>query len=117
MSSRGGHDALVQSSWDLIAAAVRSHGHRDIETVHASLVDMDSAWASEAVGLTVELCGFSYGQVLNCAKAIAAARRKENEISDQAIDELRTADDVLSIARSLFERCEPQAATLYPSLN
>jgi phosphoribosylformylglycinamidine (FGAM) synthase-like amidotransferase family enzyme len=111
------HDALVEGSWDLIASAVRSDGPRDIETVQASLVDMNSAWASEAVGLTIELCGFSYGQILNCAKAIAAARRNQDEISDQAIDELRIADDVLGIARSLFDRCEPEAATFSPSLN
>jgi hypothetical protein len=117
MSSKDRQDTLVESSWDRIASAVRSDGPRDVETVHATLIELNPAWHSEAMSLVVELCGFAYGQVLDRARRIAAARRKRVPISEQTIDELRTADDVLDIVRALFERCEPEAVRFNPSLN
>jgi hypothetical protein len=117
MSSQDRRGTLVESSWDRIALAVRSDAVRDADIVHAKLVELSPAWHSETMSLIVELSGFAYGRVLDRARKIAAARRKEAPISYQAIDELRTADDVLDVVRTLFERCEPEEVRFQPSFN
>lgn len=108
---------LVEYSWQQIAAAVRSHGSREPEAVHASLIKLDPQWRDQALPLVVELCGFAYGQLLDRARSIAATQRLRQLVSKGEIDDLCLADDVLDVVRKLFERCEPSGLETQPSFN
>jgi hypothetical protein len=110
-------ETIVECSWQRIAAVVKSHESPDPETVHASLIELDPQWKDQALPLAVELCGFAYGQLLDRARQIAAAQRVKRLVSEREIDDLRLADDVLDVVRTLFERYEPNALEIQPSLN
>lgn len=115
--SKDEQEALVQSSWDWIASILESGSPSKAEFIRALLRDSDPAWRRQEVSLIVELSGFAYGKLIDAAREIAASRRDGRPVTDQMVDSLRVADDVLSTVRELFELCEPEHVVLHPSLN
>lgn len=117
MFSRDQQEALIERSWERIASIVESGESRDAASVRAVLHAFDTAWQRHEASLIIGLSGFAYGQIMERARQIAASRRSNAPISDQAIDDLRIADDVEKIVRELFALCEPENVEFQPSLN